>query len=320
MNLLDTLKTASSDAVQILDNNKEKILLGAGIAAGAGTVVLACRATLKAQDIVKDHQRRKETIKEAGEYVPEYVGSPDEKRDILINCANTGIQLAKMYAPSVILGATSVCCLVAQHKLMENKVTKLEETVASVTAAYIAVDTAFRKYRKRVVEKYGEEVDKQLRFGQEEVTVEAVDEKGKTKKKKVKVMDKGDLDISEYAKFFDGTSSQFMWADPMKYNADTEANKRFLVCQQAFANQMLETRGYLFLNEVYEMLGLEPTKAGQVVGWIYDPENPKKDSYVSFGTFDVLNGRAVNGQEECFLLDFNVDGVIIDELKEIADH
>ena len=324
MNFLETLKKASDGAVKILDNNKEKILLGTGIALGVGTVVVACKATLKAQDILEEHKELSEMIKEAEEVSPDvYKGSEDNKKDIVKLYANTGVKLAKEFAPAAILGTTSIFCVIAQHKLMENKVVKLEGTVASLTAAYAAIDTAFKNYRKRVVEKYGEEEDRDLRYGIKKETVEVTetDSKGKEKKKKVKVSTIEGVDHSDYAKFFDCTSDQFIFSDPYNHKPDWDANIRFLNCTQAYAQQKLELQGYLFLNDVYEMLGIPKTKAGQVVGWIFDPEDDRIDSRIDFGIFEPRNHRTINGyEEECILLDFNVDGVIIDKVNKIAEY
>lgn len=317
MDFLATLKSASDGAVKILDKNKEKILLGAGIAAGAGATVLACKATLKAKDILEEHETEKELI--------EYFDNDDKdqhKQEVVKLYASTGVKIAKEYAPAAVLGATSVFCVIAQHRLMENKVVKLEGTIASLTAAYTAIDTAFKNYRKRVVDKYGEAVDREMRYGEttDTVTVTELDGKGKEKTKKVKVKSVDEPDPSDYAKFFDCTSEQFMFTDPEHRRPDWDANIRFLNCQQAFANQKLELQGYLFLNDVYEMLGIKPTKAGQVVGWIFDPDNTSIDSKVSFGIFEPRNHRTINGyEEECILLDFNVDGVIIDKVNDIAE-
>ena len=91
-------------------------------------------------------------------------------------------------------------------------------------------------------------------------------------------------------------------------------NLSFLKCQQKYANDLLVAHGYLFLNQVYEMLGIPKTKAGQVVGWIYDKKNPQHDNYVDFGIYDLHNERKrdfVNGYERSILLDFNVDGDIL---------
>ena len=83
------------------------------------------------------------------------------------------------------------------------------------------------------------------------------------------------------------------------------------------ANQKLQTQGYLFLNDVYKMLGFKPTKAGHVVGWIYDEKHPIGDNYVDFGIYDIENEatrRFMNGLEQNVILDFNVDGNIYDLL------
>ena len=89
----------------------------------------------------------------------------------------------------------------------------------------------------------------------------------------------------------------------------------FLKDQQRYANDILKSKGHLFLNEVYDMLSIPRTKAGQVVGWIYDEKHPVGDNFVDFGIYDIYNERArdfVNGYERTILLDFNVDGNILD--------
>lgn len=322
MQLQNVICNAANLSAKVLRDNKEKILLGTGLAAGLGTVILASKGTLAAKDILAEHKQNVKDINEAAAASEEYKESKDYKSDVLGNCVATGSKLAKAYAPSVVMGATSVCCILAQHKMMSNKVVKLEETVASLSAAYIAVDTAFKKYRKRVVDKYGVEVDRELRFGEhtETIDITEVDEKGKTKKHKEKVKVVDDLDISDYAKFFDATSAEFIYQDPQHYKPDWDANIRFLNIRQTYCNTKLEKQGYLFLNDVYDELGIPRTKAGQVVGWIFDPEDPTIDSRVSFGIFEPRNHRTINGyEEECILLDFNVDGVIVDKIPGLSD-
>ena len=303
--IFDAIMAASNQAAKILDDNKDKILLGTAGVTGLATVVLASRGTLKAQKAIEQHK--------------DDICQVTEKKDAIKVYTKTCGNIAKIYAPSVVMGATTVCCVLAEHRVMQTKVDNLEKTVAGLSAAYVAVDTAFKAYRKRVIDKYGKEVDRQLRYGETTETVEETNlETGKTKKVKKTFVETPD--ISEYAKFFDATSSQFIFSDPMKYKPDWDANIRFLVCNQAYAQQKLELQGYLFLNDVYDMLGLEKTKAGQVVGWIFDPENPNIDSKVDFGTFDIRNRRTINGiDEECILLDFNVDGPIIDKINNIAE-
>lgn len=317
------LKEVARGSIKMICKHKETILLGGGLVAGVGTVVLACRATMKAPDILAAHNDMKDQINQAAEIGDQLYSEKDKQVDTVKNYIRTGRRLALAYAPAAALGATSAFCFIAQHRMLQNKVVKLEETVAGLTAAYAAIDTAFKNYRKRVVDKYGEEEDRYFRYGikDEKIEVTESDEKGKTKKHKEVIKSVEKPDISDYAKFFTYDNEQFRWMDAQHHRPDWDANIRFLNCQQAYANQKLELQGYLFLNDVYDMLGLPLTKAGQVVGWIFDPENKSVDSYVNFGIFEPRNHRTINGyEEECILLDFNVDGPIIDRIPGMWDH
>lgn len=118
---------------------------------------------------------------------------------------------------------------------------------------------------------------------------------------------KGDREaneVSPYAVFFDETCPGWL--------PNSEMNKMFLVQQQNYANELLRAKGYLFLNEAYNIIGAPRTKAGQVVGWIYDENNPIGDNFVDFGIYNIRNRSFVNGYEKSILLDFNVDGCILD--------
>lgn len=113
-------------------------------------------------------------------------------------------------------------------------------------------------------------------------------------------------DVSDFAKYFNKDCAG--WSD------NAEKNLFFLKRQQDFANELLEANGYLFLNEVYDMLGIPRSKAGQVVGWVYDKNVIAK---VDFGIYTINreeNQQFVNGLEKNVLLDFNVDGNILDLL------
>ena len=143
-------------------------------------------------------------------------------------------------------------------------------------------------------------------FGEETVKI-GTDENGEetSVKKTVKAMNPND--ISEYARFFDESCSS--------WNKSQFHNQMFLKQQQNYANDLLKAQGYLFLNDVYKMLGMDVAPYGQVVGWIYDEKNPVGDNFVDFGLYD-LNDEAkrlfINGRERTILLDFNVDGNILD--------
>lgn len=279
-----------------------EILVVAGVIGTVASAVMACRATTKVGGIIDDAKEEIEkvhTVMEDESYADKY-SEEDGKKDLTIIYAQTGLKIAKLYAPSVILGVLSLGGIVASNNILRKR-------NVALAAAYATIDNSFKDYRKRVVERFGEEVDKQLKYNvkAKEIEETIVDENGKEKKVKTTVNVVNPDEISDYARFFDPASPY--------WEKNPEFNLMFLKAQQKYANDLLKAQGYLFLNDVYKGLGLEPTKAGQVVGWIYDPENPNGDNYVDFGIYDVSNERKrafVNGYERNILLDFNVDGNI----------
>ena len=186
----------------------------------------------------------------------------------------------------------------------------LRKRNVALAAAYTAVDKGFKEYRERVIERFGKEVDRELKYNikAKEIEETVTDEKGNEKKVKTTI-EVADPNLpSPYSKFFDEACPE--------WHKNPEYNLMFLRGQQRWANDVLMGRGYLFLNEVYQALGIPETEAGQVVGWIYDPDNPdhKGDNYVDFNIYDLHREKSrdfVNGYERSILLDFNVDGEIL---------
>lgn len=284
-----------------------EILIAAGVVGTVASAVLACRATTKLNGIMEKSKQDITAIKYASEH-PEMIPAgetytkEDSKKDMAIVYGRTGLELVKLYAPSVILGALSLTCIISSNNILRKR-------NAALVAAYATVDKSFKNYRKNVIERFGEELDKELKYNikAKEVEETVTDEKGKEKtvKKTVSVADPNGY--SEYAKFYDDACNN--------WQKDPEHNLWFLKQQQNWANDKLKSQGYLFLNDVYDMLGIPRTKAGQIVGWIYDEKNPHGDNFVDFGIYDYtkeVNRDFVNGYERTILLDFNVDGPIYD--------
>lgn len=283
-----------------------EILAVTGVVGIVTSAVMACKATTKVSaileeskvtiDAIHDCQENPELVEE-GKYTDD-----DAKKDLAITYVQTGVKLVKLYAPSVILGTLSITAMLASNDILRKR-------NAALAAAYATIDKSFKKYRERVIERFGETVDKELKYGVKKQKIEEIvkdPETGKEKKAKKTVEVVEGIDgYSEYARFFD---------DGCKgWEKDAESNLLFLRAQQQYANDLLVSRGYLFLNEVYNMLGIQITKAGQVVGWVYDPENKNLNNWVDFGIYDVNKPKArdfVNGLERTILLDFNVDGDI----------
>ena len=279
-----------------------EILVIAGIAGVVTSTIMACRATTKAGDIITSHNDDMDKIHQASEmenvdYTPE-----DAKKDTVIVYTQTAVKFIKLYGPSVLVSIASIACIVGSHNILHKR-------NVALAAAYAAVDKGFKEYRGRVVERFGEELDKELRYNikAKEFEETIVDSKGKEKqvKKTVSVADPNGY--SDYARIFD---------DGCKgWSKDPEYNLLFLKQQQNWANECLQSRGHLFLNEVYDMLGIQRTSFGQIAGWVYTEDSSIGDNFVDFGIFDtndVTKCNFVNGFERSIVLDFNCIGNVLD--------
>lgn len=279
-----------------------EVLVMTGIAGTVVSAVMACKATTKANDIIDELKEDMNKIHSVAEMKRSDYTEDDLKKDTAIVYIQTGVKFVKLYAPAVGLGVASITCILAGHNITRKR-------NVALAAAYTAVDQGFKEYRGRVVERFGKELDHELKHNikAKEFEVITIDEDGneKTEKKTVNVVDPNTY--SDYARFFDESCAG--------WTKNPEDNLFFLKSQQNYANDKLKSQGYLFLNDVYEMIGLPKTKAGQIVGWIYDEKMPIGDNFVDFGIYDASREVVrdfVNGYERTILLDFNVDGNILD--------
>lgn len=282
-----------------------EIFVGVGIVGVVASAVMACKATTKIDDVLAE---QKENIEKTKVYVEEHGYSEkyteeDHKKDLTIFYSRSAVDLVKLYAPSVILGTVSIAMIVNGHRILRKR-------NVALAAAYATVEKGFKEYRGRVIERFGEELDKELKYNIKAKEVEEVVKDEETGEEKIvkKTVSVADPNLySDYARFFDDGCTG--------WTKDPEYNLMFLKDQQRYANDLLQSKGHLFLNEVYDMLGIPRTKAGQAVGWIYDEVHPVGDNFVDFGLTDIHNARVrdfVNGYERTILLDFNVDGSILD--------
>lgn len=287
-----------------LKKHSPEILLVAGAVGAVTSTVMACKATLKVNEVLEDTKQKIDTIHQVSSdpAMAEKYTEEDSKKDLAIVYTQTAVKFIKLYGPSVALGVVSLGCMIGSNRILNKR-------NAALAAAYAAVDKSFKDYRGRVVERFGKQLDKELRYNIKAQEVEEIttDENGKevVTKSTVEVADPNSY--SPYAIVFDDGNEGW---DP-----DPERSKFFLIQQQNWANERLKSRGHLFLNEVYDMLGARRTKAGAQVGWVYDEMNCFGDNYVDFGIFDTTRSKArdfVNGYEKVIVLDFNVDGYILD--------
>lgn len=284
----------------VLGKNSPTILVATGVLGLITAGVMASRSSLRYLELRDEHIDKMLAIKDTAE-VLEPRGTytvEDQKSDKLKVYGNTALELVKMYGPSVLLATASVACIFGGHKILNRR-------NLAVMAAYKAVAKSFEDYRKRVVEEFGIDKDRLLKNGilKTKVDVLSIDDKGKETMSEHYVETTNTENISQYARFFDESCLQ--WSKSPEYNLT------FLKCQQSVCNDLLKARGHVFLNEVYDMLGLQRSQAGAVVGWV----KGEGDDTIDFGLFDGNRQPVrdfVNGYERSILLDFNVDGIIYD--------
>lgn len=285
-----------------------EILVVTGVVGIIASTVMACKATTKVSDIVDDAKETIDTIHDSvgkglhtsdGEEYTQEVAN----KDLVIVYAQTGWKLAKLYGPSVALGVASIGCMIGSNHILRKR-------NIALAAAFKAVDTSFKEYRDRVIDRFGKEMDRELRFGikAKEIEEKVVDENGNetTVTKTVEVADPN-VAHSIYS---------IVWCEGNTgWTRNAELNKVFLIQTQNAANDKLRLNGILTLNEVYDMLGVQRTAYGQIAGWVYTEDDSIGDGFVDFGIFNTDDPKAcdfVNGYEKSIILDFNCIGNILE--------
>lgn len=299
--IMKSVNGVASKTVMKLKKHSPEILVVAGIAGTVVSAVLACKATTKVAEILDETKGTLDTIHEGmetGAINGQEYTTEDGKKDTVVVYAQTGMKLAKLYAPAIILGTLSITSILASNNILRKR-------NVALGAAYAAIDKSFKEYRGRVIERFGEQVDTELKYGIKAKKFEEIEvdpETGKEKKVKKNVMVADPNLQSDYAVYFDSKSRN--------YETNPDYNRMFLKAQQAFANDKLQTRGHLFLNEVLDDLDLPRTPAGQIVGWTKDGP----DGYVNFRIVEVERETEDGRHEPALLLDFNVEGNIWEKM------
>jgi hypothetical protein len=271
-------------------------MFGLGVVGVVGTVVLASRATLKLEEVLTDIENKKSIAETLRSKKNALYSEEDYRKDMVVLRLQMITGVLKLYGPAVLVGALSIAALTGSHVALARR-------NMALTAAYAAIEKGFKEYRSRVVKEYGEDKDRELRYGS--VKKDIVEETA-TGPKVTTTKRCDPNEVSIYARFFDENNANFQ--------REAVYNRIFLQCQQNYFNDILHSRGHVFLNEVYDALGMDRSRAGAVVGWVLSKAS---DNFVDFGIF---NGNSpavrdfVNGDEGAILLDFNVDGVIYDKI------
>ena len=291
-----------------LKKHSPEILIVAGVIGTVTSAVMACKATLKVSDVIDETKETIETIHDCvskglktsdGEEYTQEVAN----KDLTIVYIQTGWKFAKLYGPAVLLGVASIGCMVGSNHILHKR-------NIALGAAFTAMDKSFKEYRGRVIERFGKDLDRELRFNTKEKQIEetVVDENGKesTVTKTVEIVDPNVAHSIYSVVFCEGNTG---------WTKNAELNKVFLLQQQNYANDKLRLNGVLTLNEVYDMIGAPRTAYGQLAGWVYTEDSSVGDNFVDFGIFDINSEKKcdfINGIERSIILDFNCIGNILD--------
>ncbi len=288
-----------------LKKHSPKILIAVGVVGTVTSAVMACKATTKLSDILEESKEQLDEI-HAAPQKEELKDKYDEEmmtKDIALVYFQTGVKIAKLYAPAVVLGTLSLTSVVASNNILRKR-------NVALAAAFTAVDQGFKEYRGRVVERFGEEVDYELTHNitKKEIEETVIDEKGKEKTVK-KTIDVANPGSNEFVKYF--TRSNPYWDECEDYI------EMFFRSQQNYANDRLRTEKRLVLNDVLDSLGMQKTKAGMVVGWVYTDnpaDNEEGDNFVEFHVRKVYLPNSNGVEELAYAIEFNVDGNIYDKM------
>ena len=297
--VLDTIKSAASKAALGVKKHSPELLVIAGIGGLITATVLACRASTHVEEITSD---ARDALDDIAKREADTITAEEARKETVAVYTKAGIRFAKLYGPAVILGSLSIGAILQSHNILKKR-------NLALASAYTTLDKSFKQYKERVIERYGEETEREIAYGfkNEKLEKTEVDEEGHKKKVKETItgIDPAYGPISPYAKFFD--ESCYNWSK------DPDQNLTFLRQAEQYANNRLRARGHITLNEIYEYLGLPLTNSGMLIGWLYRPGDNAYANYVDFGIYNVhrkSNRDFVNGYERCVLLDFNPDGNI----------
>lgn len=278
-----------------LQKSSPTIMFVGGVVGVVATVVLASKATLQLEEILDEHDVNMSKAKGLHASDRDDYSDDDFRKDKVIITARTATTLVKAYGPAFLVGAASIGLLTGSHVTLNRR-------NAATVAAYAAVDKAFKEYRDRVLADVGPEKEREYYSGTESREVYSETKKGEPKVEEIKTS----AGKSPYAVLFDNRNPN--------WNPEAEHTLFFLKLHQNQLNMQLQARGHVFLNDVFDALGMDRTSAGAVVGWVKDNKNG--DGYVDFGIWDDDNMEKmldfVTGRENCIWLDFNVDGIVYD--------
>lgn len=268
----NTFNAAVSNVSFKIEQKAPEICLVVGIVGVVGACVVACKATLSLPEIVEETKEKEEelkeqydktvTIEEGGDIQSSEKSEAELKNDIRKLYLGAGFNIAKLYIPAVLIGSIAIGLILKSHFAMVSR-------NIAICGAYAALQKEFDEYRKNVINKYGEDADKEMRFGINPDADESEESKTETTA----------LIPARTRFIFDETTSD-LWQKSLVYNID------FLSLTEHNANELLRAKRHLFVNDILEMMHMDPIQSGQDNGWVYDPMIEHKIVFTTYTTGD----------------------------------
>lgn len=283
------LKQAMRKAGDRLSAKSPNLLFGAGVLLVGGAIVSAVKAGKKSEEVhneIKEDIQNVKELKDASKALGTDYHKTEYPKDLLYVAGRSTGKLARLYGPTLIFGGAAIGCLTKSHNTLNSRNSSLALTATALT-------TTLQEYREKIRAEYGEEAEARL-FGATVIPTKTDNEEDLLHYKKRSY-------TYPFSILFDETSSMF--------KNSAEYNRMCIKGLQELVNHKLRADGYVFLNDVYDGLGLPRTSDGQLYGWLADTTD-----FIDFGLYNEEALPFLNGDEPRVWLTFNVTGIIYDKI------
>ncbi len=278
---------------QKVKDHRNDLFMIVGTAGILGGTVLLCKETLKAPAILDAYKEAKKELESEAEVSEE----PIDKKELTKLRAKTAGKMVLNFLPGGIVEVSGI-------GMQWNAYGNVKTACIGIGAAYAGLQSFVENYRAGVREKYGEDADKELAYGMHKETVVKVAEDGTETTEEIEVYPEKQDDMpSIYARYF-------AYPDATAAEKSMTYNKHFLTSQEEAANRLLRAHKKVMLNDVYDMLGVRRSVAGNRVGWIYDKKAPIGDNRIDFRIQEVYRKDEDGEFEKVLMIDPNVDGPV----------
>ena len=276
--------------------NSDKILLGLGIGLVGGSVVTTARATVKAQENLKEFNKQIADIKAAMNNEENIkngiVNVEEEKKKLHKTYLKAGLKLADNYFWPAMLFTSGVGCICGSYSIVNQR-------LASTSAALSMTTAAFDKYRNRVKNELG--VDKEMMLYKNQIEKEIASDDGKKKTKVISQVDDTTLDYNQIVWGLSTTKDIYI--------TDDNSNIDVLIQKEDRATWRLRAKGYINALEFIEQelcVDISKLPPQQVLAlsnayWFYDPEDREINDFVSLGLRDPNTGELTREAKEMSL-------------------